>query len=312
MREGVNPSYTPWSIQVKESVIQRIKHLIKGNYGESLPLETLAKHAFMSPFHFQRNFKNAVGESPKKYLLRIRLEAAAHQILLRPEQNLLSLALDCGFNSLENFSRAFKKYYTVSPDQFRKMPEVEKIALLEKINTESGVEYSNFDQEDLPNIDPRELSIEVKKMPAMKLVFLNTNLASTEVITQKFREIRRWAQARELTSDNSEVFGLMMDYPLFTALDKCHYLACISVTKEPEANSDVLYKEISPATYLSIEVGGNINQMLKQVTVFWKLWLPTSGYRMIHDAAMHIPKMDIEQVEFEDNTFKLLIKAEPK
>jgi len=144
------------------------------------------------------------------------------------------------------------------------------------------------------------------------MVFLATNLGSTQRITGNFLKIKQWADVREITNDDSEVFGLLMDYPLFTALDKCHYLTCISVAKQPELSGEVQYMELPESTYLSLEVSGDINEMLKQVTVFWKLWLPDSGYQMVHEPARHVPKFDISVVSFEENTFRLFIKAEPK
>jgi len=98
--------------------IQKIKHLIKKRFAEPLSLADLAKHVFLSPFHFQRVFKEATGESPKQYLTRVRLEAAVHMLMSGPDQSMLNLALECGYNSLEHFLRAFKKAFEISPSAF--------------------------------------------------------------------------------------------------------------------------------------------------------------------------------------------------
>ncbi|MCP4221452.1 MAG: helix-turn-helix transcriptional regulator [bacterium] len=50
-----------------------IKHL-----DEKLTLETLAKVALFSQFHFHRIFTAVTGETPKEFINRLRLEQAAN------------------------------------------------------------------------------------------------------------------------------------------------------------------------------------------------------------------------------------------
>ncbi len=50
------------------------------NLKEELSLEKLASTANYSAFHFQKIFKQVIGESPKQYIIRLRLENAAHSL----------------------------------------------------------------------------------------------------------------------------------------------------------------------------------------------------------------------------------------
>jgi AraC family transcriptional regulator len=74
--------------------------------------------AGLSPFHFQRLFKDAVGETPKTYTLRLRLERATFRLALH-ETNLLDLALECGFRNHESFTRAFRRRFDCAPSVYR-------------------------------------------------------------------------------------------------------------------------------------------------------------------------------------------------
>jgi AraC family transcriptional regulator len=80
----------------------------------------LADEACMSRFHFQRTFRRALGETPGALRRRLLLERAAYQIdeTARP---ITEIALDAGYDSLEGFSRAFRRAFQVSPSHFRRI-----------------------------------------------------------------------------------------------------------------------------------------------------------------------------------------------
>ncbi|HEY3823869.1 MAG TPA: AraC family transcriptional regulator [Bryobacteraceae bacterium] len=85
---------------------------------EDLSLTALAERAGLSTFHLHRLFLAAAGETPKQFTLRLRLERAA-LLLLRNEESVLNVALECGFESHEAFSRAFRRHYGTTPRQYR-------------------------------------------------------------------------------------------------------------------------------------------------------------------------------------------------
>jgi hypothetical protein len=59
--------------EYKESV-GKVLHYINQNLAGDVSLETLAGLANYSPFHFQKIFSEAMSESPKQYIIRLRLE----------------------------------------------------------------------------------------------------------------------------------------------------------------------------------------------------------------------------------------------
>jgi AraC-like DNA-binding protein len=72
----------------------------------------------LSRFHFQRTFRRYYGETPGELRRRLRLERAAH-ILSTTELGVTETAFDAGYESLEGFSRAFRRAYGVSPSHYR-------------------------------------------------------------------------------------------------------------------------------------------------------------------------------------------------
>ena len=92
---------------------------IQANLDGDLGLENLSAYAGLSPAHLHRLFKIAVGETPKGYVARIRIERSAFRMMIQ-ESSLLEIALDSGYRNPETFSRAFRRRYGVSPSEYRK------------------------------------------------------------------------------------------------------------------------------------------------------------------------------------------------
>lgn len=82
-------------------------------------LDALAARAGWSPFHFHRAFRKIVGETPKQYILRLRLERAAARLATRSEP-IVRIAADAGFASHEVFTRAFRRQFGVTPSAYRR------------------------------------------------------------------------------------------------------------------------------------------------------------------------------------------------
>src|SRR5581483_11716816 len=85
---------------------------------EPIDLESAAKAAGLSPFHFLRVFANVLGVTPHQYVVRSRLRHAA-RLLSESALPITGIALDVGFNDLSNFVNAFRRAAGVSPRRFR-------------------------------------------------------------------------------------------------------------------------------------------------------------------------------------------------
>jgi AraC family transcriptional regulator len=86
---------------------------------EPVDLETAARAAGLSPFHFLRQFASVIGVTPHQYLVRSRLRRAA-RLLADDAGSITDIAFDVGFGDLSNFVRTFHRAAGVSPRAFRK------------------------------------------------------------------------------------------------------------------------------------------------------------------------------------------------
>ncbi|WNB91104.1 AraC family transcriptional regulator [Bacillus sp. NEB1478] len=101
-----------------EVCIQKTLDYIEENLHERITLEELAELACFSPFHYHRVFHFLVGETVMEYVRKRRLTHAA-QRLLNSDDKVIDIALDLGFHYHESFNRAFKKFFGVSPREYR-------------------------------------------------------------------------------------------------------------------------------------------------------------------------------------------------
>jgi AraC family transcriptional regulator len=91
---------------------------IQANLDQDLSLATLGRRANLSPAHLQRVFKAAIGETPKAYVTRLRVERAAFCLLVH-ESQVAEIAAECGFQNPETFIRAFRRRFGTSPRAYR-------------------------------------------------------------------------------------------------------------------------------------------------------------------------------------------------
>jgi AraC-like DNA-binding protein/effector-binding domain-containing protein len=81
-------------------------------------LEALAAEADLSPGHMHRVFTAVADETPKHFTSRLQLGKGA-ALLLTGRETVLRIALTCGFESHEGFTRAFRRRFAMSPVAYR-------------------------------------------------------------------------------------------------------------------------------------------------------------------------------------------------
>ncbi|MBQ9783201.1 MAG: helix-turn-helix transcriptional regulator [Clostridia bacterium] len=84
----------------------------------SIGVSEMAEACFLSESHFRRLFASVMGESPKAYLMRKRMELAA-ELLRDGEQTVTEISFRCGFHNHSTFYREFVKHYGCNPTEYR-------------------------------------------------------------------------------------------------------------------------------------------------------------------------------------------------
>jgi transcriptional regulator GlxA family with amidase domain len=98
--------------------IRKAQEWALAHLSEDLSVKTLAGHVGMSERNFRRLFVDELGETPREYVERIRLDEARRQI---EDTNLpaQAVARQCGFRTMDSLRRAFVRRLGVTPQWYR-------------------------------------------------------------------------------------------------------------------------------------------------------------------------------------------------
>lgn len=103
----------------KENPVFRSLAVIEERIQEKLTVQKLADSVHFSKYHYQRMFREAVGDSVMAYVTRRRIALAAGE-LTETNASILEIALKYGYDSHEGFTRSFKSYMGITPTEYRK------------------------------------------------------------------------------------------------------------------------------------------------------------------------------------------------
>jgi AraC-like DNA-binding protein len=91
---------------------------LQEHFQEKIALTDAAAMCAMAPFEFSRTFRREQGVTFRDYLIRLRIETAAHR--LRSDGiSVLEVACSVGFNDPSHFARLFRRHMGVTPTAYR-------------------------------------------------------------------------------------------------------------------------------------------------------------------------------------------------
>jgi transcriptional regulator GlxA family with amidase domain len=108
-----------WVPRAVRSTVRDTQDYIDINPAGDHRLDLLARRANMSSRHFSRVFTTEVGETPARYVERVRVEAARAE-LETTGASLDVIATNCGLGTAESLRRAFQRRIGVAPDAYRR------------------------------------------------------------------------------------------------------------------------------------------------------------------------------------------------
>ena len=100
----------------------RVLDYIDQHLDEPISVDSLSRIANFSKFHFHRQFADYYGINVGRYVQLIKLRRASYRLVFNPDDRIIDIAFDAGFENPESFSRAFKAAFDQTPSEFRKAP----------------------------------------------------------------------------------------------------------------------------------------------------------------------------------------------
>lgn len=117
-RELATSSFAKVDVESNSRRILKVKEYISKHFTEELRLADLADLVGMSPSSFSRFFKLRTSKTLSEYMVDIRLGVAARK-LVDTTECVSEICYACGFNTLSNFNRLFRKHKGCNPSEFR-------------------------------------------------------------------------------------------------------------------------------------------------------------------------------------------------
>jgi AraC-like DNA-binding protein len=127
---GRKPAATAATARDRKRVIEAALRM-DARCDEPNDLESVAREAGLSPYHFLRTFARVLGVTPHQYLVRARLRRAA-RLLAAGDGAITDVAYNVGFQDLSNFVRTFHRAAGVSPRGFRRAARGDR-SILERL-----------------------------------------------------------------------------------------------------------------------------------------------------------------------------------
>lgn len=94
------------------------KELVEAHIEKTNSIENLAMVTNCSISTFKRKFNKTFNSTPAKYRIKIKLKRVEN-LLKTTDNSISNIGYECGFESPEHLSRAFKKQYSISPSRYR-------------------------------------------------------------------------------------------------------------------------------------------------------------------------------------------------
>ena len=241
------------------------------NACNNIQLDQLADVACLSKYHFSRIFQDHMGESPVRFIKRIRLEKAACLLSNLRQVPIVEIASKCGFSSNQLFSRTFGNHFNYCPSRFRS----NHVFSMEHCRGSKNIDlrFREFQaigiDRDSPSTFPK---IEIVKFPPTNVAYVRSfgkYHGGSDSGKDAVCSIRTWAKNNRLWTEDTALIGVTWDYSSITPQAMCRFDACIAIPDDYLTKSDISYQTIPEGYYAVLQVLYKPGESQK---LFWK-WL---------------------------------------
>jgi len=103
-------------------IVRMSQNYIMQNYMQKISLNEVSEYVGLSEGYFSKLFTKEANNTFIQYLTNLRIEKAK-ELLNDPNKKIYEVCEEVGYESVEHFSRIFKKYTEISPKKYQKIAE---------------------------------------------------------------------------------------------------------------------------------------------------------------------------------------------
>lgn len=267
--------------------IDRVIQYIEANLANNISLAEVASVSHFSAYHFHRIFTGIVGETVNDYIVRRRLECAVNLLIFKTELSVTQVALDSGYSSSANFSKAVRLHFGFSPSEIRN-PDKIKDSKIGKISSKYGKDFNPSDLYPTritnevmskTNSEDTNMNIEVRELDSQRVCTLASERGyEPDAIYQAWDKLIDWAVCNGIKQDEQKRFAFAFDNPTVTPVDKCRYTASVVIGEDVQVKPPFLLSEIPKGKYAVLYYKGSPEEAIKAQLGVYSDWLPDSGF----------------------------------
>lgn len=251
-----------------KSRIQKAVNIIKENPAELHTLKSLSDEACFSPYHFLRVFKILTGESPGRYIRRERIIRSLNQLIHQGDSSITEIALDSGFSSSANFSKAFKSVMGMNPRQCRKYSYTELVRIA-GINTEIATDFTDSVYLELLK------EVRYNNLEAQKMLYLRYTGAYNWKIGLSWARFISIMKKHKLFTKDTLLWGIVRDNPDLSKPETCIYDIGATETNPVEEPIPLSTYTFTEGSYAVFPFSGTLEQLDILFAYIYGYWFET-------------------------------------
>jgi AraC family transcriptional regulator len=235
---------------------------IESHFAGDVALDDVAAHGGVSRFHMTRAFAVATGWSVMRYTRGRRLTEAARS-LANGASDILSVALDAGYNSHEAFTRAFREQFGLTPDAVRAQRHLKNIDLVEAISMDQTI----LDKLEAPRYE------NAKAFCVAGIAERCTDETSAGIPAQ-------WQRFQPYIGNIPGQVGTVAYGVVYNSDDEGNvdYLCCVEVADFSQIPSELSHVRIPENRYVVFSHRDHISTIRRTFNTIWSKWFPDSGH----------------------------------
>ncbi|MBD2768648.1 AraC family transcriptional regulator [Hymenobacter sp. BT664] len=251
----------------------RAIQFIERNLDKKILLKDIAQEAFLSEYHFHRIFKSLTGETVKEFSLRLKIERAAIR-LKHSKDTIGQIASENGYENHETFTRSFKKYFQLTPQEYR--DSIQQITIRKQTDYRS----KEISLEKLQIIEPT-----VKHLPDLHLAYIR-HTGSYENVASSFQRLMVWAATQLILKLKPTTIGIVHDNPDLTDEEKTRFDACVVLNKEIKPKGEIGFKKIEGGKFAVFRHKGNYDNFYTIYDYIYNVCLFDKGWELADKPAL--------------------------
>lgn len=252
--------------EILVSPVAKALWYIDSHFEQDICLDDVANCAGVSRFHLLRAFGNATGQSIMRYVRARRLSQAAQRLAAGAE-DILTVAIECGYGSHEAFTRAFGEQFGVTPESIRDRRHLDGIQLQRPLAMNHAAQVSLSP----PRFHDGQLLLLAGLAQRYTCERMDTDIPGQ---WQRFT-----AYLGHVTGQIGGVaYGVCYNFDEAGSMD---YLCAVEVRDYSDLPSEFARLRVAPQRYAIFTHAEHISAIRSTWNAIWNDWLPASACEVL-------------------------------